>query len=331
MPDYIHHSQDGELRSGLTSGAFDALVQTAPARTLRWQSSYAKRNQSRSRSRQSKSRAIQRQISEDDYDLQAIPMPDHMPNAEPESHVVTLSNYEILGGTRLGFQTNRRESNQLDITTIHRWQLTSNLLSAYPKLLGGLNTISDLDGAIDLLDLGWNGNLLLPRIPNWGPTGNIYENLLLPGYAFGKATGRSRYSNAATALASGVYGGLHAAAWYAFFPSAVERWLWRSAGLVIAASGVLWAGGKFLEQLPFYMKKQEIRDLTAAGGNTKRRAARTGGLVIAALISFGILGLLLLLVAAARIFIVVEAFISLKLLPVEAYQTPSWILWIPHL
>ena len=40
---------------------------------------------------------------------------------------------------------------------------------------------------------------------------------------------------------------------------------------------------------------------------------------------------LLLFYVFGRCFIVIEAFISLRSLPEQAFQTPSWTQWIPHL
>ncbi|KIW99892.1 uncharacterized protein Z518_10820 [Rhinocladiella mackenziei CBS 650.93] len=55
--------------------------------------------------------------------------------------------------------------------------------------------------------------------------------------------------------------------------------------------------------------------------SAKRRYGRTE-------IAFGLL--LLVPYVLARALIVIEAFISLRKLPVEAYQTPRWSQWLPH-
>lgn len=42
-------------------------------------------------------------------------------------------------------------------------------------------------------------------------------------------------------------------------------------------------------------------------------------------------GLCGVIYVGARLFILLEAFISLRDLPAAAYQTPNWTPWLPHL
>jgi hypothetical protein len=57
----------------------------------------------------------------------------------------------------------------------------------------------------------------------------------------------------------------------------------------------------------------------------------TGALMIfGGMIFLAVVGGLLAYIPA-RIFLVVEAFISLRDMPVEVYQTPNWTQLIPHL
>lgn len=93
-----------------------------------------------------------------------------------------------------------------------------------------------------------------------------------------------------------IYGGLHAVAWDAHFPSYVERILWRVAVVVIIAS------------TPFYFVAfSETLD--------------------AWLLAIG-WGLLCFL---PRLYLVVEAFISVRSLPVGAYETVDWVEFLPHI
>jgi hypothetical protein len=106
--------------------------------------------------------------------------------------------------------------------------------------------------------------------------------------------------------------GLHLTAWGGFFPSNVESLMWRISGLIIAGSGfitgiVLLIRAKYylFPSLPFRYIVSDI--------------ALTSALVI---------------YAAARIFLVAEAFISVRNLPIEAYELPRWTVWtqfIPHI
>lgn len=40
-------------------------------------------------------------------------------------------------------------------------------------------------------------------------------------------------------FASMAFGGIHAAAWYDYFPSAIESWLWRISAVYITWSGLV--------------------------------------------------------------------------------------------
>jgi len=93
-----------------------------------------------------------------------------------------------------------------------------------------------------------------------------------------------------------IYGGLHAVAWDAHFPSYVEQILWRVAVVVIIAS------------TPFYF---------VAFSETLK------GWLLA--IGWGLLCFL------PRLYLVVEAFISVRSLPVGAYETVDWVEFLPHI
>ncbi|KAL8660892.1 MAG: hypothetical protein Q9202_006124 [Teloschistes flavicans] len=88
------------------------------------------------------------------------------------------------------------------------------------------------------------------------------------------------------------YGGLHAAAWKDYFPSVTERIMWRVSSLIIAAS------------VPIFMCGAGVPILGS---------------------------LLFILYVASRFFLVVEALISLRQLPVAMYETPRFVQYIPHL
>jgi hypothetical protein len=112
-----------------------------------------------------------------------------------------------------------------------------------------------------------------------------------------------------------IYGALHAICWHSHFPSRAEQWLWRTSSLVIAA-----APGVTVPPLL----------ITAF----LRRLQRQNGMTIATAFGMLALGLTIGIVSSyivARIFILVEAFISLRNLPAGAYQTPSWTAWLLHL
>ncbi|KAF2638366.1 hypothetical protein P280DRAFT_83144 [Massarina eburnea CBS 473.64] len=118
---------------------------------------------------------------------------------------------------------------------------------------------------------------------------------------------------AVLAFAGSAYGGLHLSAWDDFFPTQVERWLWISCALATGASGVLLA--------LFFLATQKIHafeNLEHFIRNNKTVKWAGASVVTPVFL-------------VARVYIVVEAFISLRRQPVGVYQTPEWSQYFPHL
>lgn len=105
-------------------------------------------------------------------------------------------------------------------------------------------------------------------------------------------------------FASALYGGLHTFKWYSDFPTEIERLLWRISSCV-GAAGIFPITGLGLG----YSK------LPVPGS---QRAWKFFGFVTG------------LFFVAARSYIIVESFISLRRLPQKAYETVSWADAIPH-
>lgn len=147
-------------------------------------------------------------------------------------------------------------------------------------------------------------------------------------------TGHKLLGISILSLATGFYGGLHLLLWNSYFPTTGERYLWRICGSIIAASGVI-AGYMVLivsdraDPLPRYLKpimwpfRRSILILSAVFGPTKVVNISTQLTLIAACV----LGPCYV---AARAFIVIECFISLRKLPVDAYKVPLWSEFWPH-
>lgn len=112
--------------------------------------------------------------------------------------------------------------------------------------------------------------------------------------------------------ASMAYGAVHIAAWNDHFPSSIEKYMWRILAIYIAASGLLWL---LINLLAHFSKTiDQYWDKVVA-----LRVHWTSYLVLGFLCSvYGVA------YAVARIFLVVEAFITIRKLPVAAYQTPDW-------
>lgn len=115
------------------------------------------------------------------------------------------------------------------------------------------------------------------------------------------------------AFAGAAYGGLHLSAWNDYFPTQVERWLWISCALATGATGTVLA--------LFFLASQKIR----AFENLEHffRNNPTVKWASASIISP--------LFITARVFVVVEAFISLRWAPEDIYRTPEWSNYLPHL
>ena len=120
-------------------------------------------------------------------------------------------------------------------------------------------------------------------------------------------------------LVSILYSCLHIAAWHATFPTKSEAWLWRSSSLYVAFSGLLWAGNHVLAQ---FSARLWWTWYDLMSGEASRWLTLTVRIICS------ICGLAYLL---ARAYLIVEAFIALRLLPVAAYVVPEWTLGVPHI
>ncbi|KAI9713056.1 MAG: hypothetical protein M1820_001041 [Bogoriella megaspora] len=120
-------------------------------------------------------------------------------------------------------------------------------------------------------------------------------------------------------LSSSLYGGIHIAAWSEYFPTAAERFLWHFSSLYIAASGAFWLllcviAFRWPWASSYWDRFIELR---------------------AWKLEYAVLGLVStvcgLAYIFARVFLVVDAVISLRRLPSGAYETPDWTTIFPHL
>ncbi|KAK1998138.1 hypothetical protein LX36DRAFT_656898 [Colletotrichum falcatum] len=127
------------------------------------------------------------------------------------------------------------------------------------------------------------------------------------------------------ALTAAAYGGLHLAGWFHHFPTQAERRMWLVASLVIACSGVaLWV---------FFLARQAWPrfDVFVSGAAPGARLAgprhqrpwmkKARNLVLVSI---------LVVFVVARVFLVVEAFLSLREAPSALYETPEWSDFFPH-
>ncbi|KAF6811891.1 hypothetical protein CSOJ01_05482 [Colletotrichum sojae] len=126
------------------------------------------------------------------------------------------------------------------------------------------------------------------------------------------------------ALTAAAYGGLHSAGAGDRFPTRLERTLWLTASLVIACSGgMLWF---------FFLARQVWPrfDVFVSGAAPGARLAGLGQRGWAKTAKAWLFGFVMVVFAAARVFLVVEAFVSLREAPAALYETPEWSDFFPH-
>lgn len=119
-------------------------------------------------------------------------------------------------------------------------------------------------------------------------------------------------------LANLFYGGIHLAAWNDHFPSGAEKWLWRSSAAYIGFCGGLWVILNWI--VSKWTRLNAFWERWMEGKKSWYHNLILGFLVV-------LCGFSLML---ARAYIVVEAFLSIRQLPKEAYETPSWSQVWPH-
>jgi hypothetical protein len=158
----------------------------------------------------------------------------------------------------------------------------------------------------------------------------------------------------AVLLIPAAYGGIHLGAIHSMFPTAVELTLWKSACFVLLGvaglSIAIILGIAALVLSILALDAISIRMPTSNGSmhlqpkkeHKSKKAFYDSGFVEALTILFWMiiftivcisLVVIALLYVSARIFIVVESFISLRHVPIGVYQTPvtNVMSYIPHL
>jgi hypothetical protein len=132
------------------------------------------------------------------------------------------------------------------------------------------------------------------------------------------------------------YGGIHLSALHEMFPTAIERVLWKASCFTLIGYSVFtilsWLSLiAFVELSGFISEKNNS---WSKGSRLWMRPPAWG--FLEPLIGFTLIGLVFaptILCLAARIFVVVESFISLRHVPIGVYQTPptNFMGYIPHL
>ena len=143
-----------------------------------------------------------------------------------------------------------------------------------------------------------------------------------------------------------IYGGVHLTPWKAHFPTYLERYLWRFSGLCVACgvptllvlfalTDTAWDTANPFK-MPFRAFKWVMTFRPKNGGPCVvlffyPLLALIGLVVLVLVAAFGItLYVMVLLYPVTRLYILVEAFASLRSLPVGAYNTVAWAEMWPH-
>jgi hypothetical protein len=110
-----------------------------------------------------------------------------------------------------------------------------------------------------------------------------------------------------------LYGGIHAKAWQAHFPTEIEGQMWKASVIYVALYGIFMFGAWKLVLLMSFDKYPRRLVAILAG---------TGSALIV---------VLTMLYSFYRSYLVVEGFIGLRSLPATAFETPDWPEYLPHL
>ncbi|KAI9671812.1 MAG: hypothetical protein M1831_003340 [Alyxoria varia] len=187
-------------------------------------------------------------------------------------------------------------------TTARRWNLATIAIHRYRTILESHVLLRHQRGTCIHFK---PEELLAHRIQNW-PWDDLLRNVggLMVGMILW-------FSNLC-------YGGLHAAAWNDHFPSHAEKWLWRTSPLYIGFCGGLWICLNWLT-----LRCRPLNEFWERWMDGEKRWWSNIGIGLLVAVCGGAL-------CAARCFIVVEAFVSIRSLPSSAYETPKWSQILPH-
>ena len=188
-----------------------------------------------------------------------------------------------------------------------RWTLAANAMQKYPAIRrrvitrGGQDPTSDNAWLEPIAE-----ELVMDCAGNW-PSAGLFRGM------DGLVTGVMLW------FASMAYGAVHIAAWNQYFPTPQESFLWRFSATFIAGSGFLWMTINLLARVV-----PAINGFW--DGIVALRTRRVNYVWIGALCA--VCGVAY---CFSRAFLVVEAFVSLRMLPNGAFETPDWTQVFPHL
>ncbi|KAL8868971.1 MAG: hypothetical protein Q9198_008007, partial [Flavoplaca austrocitrina] len=184
-----------------------------------------------------------------------------------------------------------RSQQPVDHSQRRRWDLAATAIRDYPAILENhvLHAHHD-DGCLHFIP----EELLVAHVQNW-PWDDLLRDV--GGLVVGLVLWLANFG----------YGAIHAAAWNDHFPTAAEKWLWRSSAVYIGFCGGLWIFLNYVAQA--YRPLNEFWEKWMDGKKKGWQNMLIGVPVV-------ICGASLLF---ARAFLVIEAFVSVRELPASAY------------
>ncbi|KAK0631496.1 hypothetical protein B0T14DRAFT_417357, partial [Immersiella caudata] len=206
----------------------------------------------------------------------------------------------------------------IDPTTLTRWSLACQSLSDHPALWSRFRSPSRSTKRNDTSYLvheypesKLNVDFVCTAVPNWPGRDLLPHNQKYTPMAFFSAC-------------VVFYGGAHTGAWNDYFPSENERLFWRIAAVYVAGSGFSWFALRALQMELEGFHRKYIR------GKTGQWVTRTPLGAVLVMVPLYVITALGCGYVAARVYLVVEAFISLRDVPAELYLTPEWSRYLVH-
>lgn len=220
----------------------------------------------------------------------------------------------------------------VDQTTITRWGLACQSLreheAAWSRYRAVISRASVCDG-VEYVVYKYRPGLppeqldfVVAAVPNWP------GRHLIP-YR------RDRTGAAFFALCVFLYGGVHAVAWNDYFPSEMERHLWHISSIYVTASGLLWLALKATRNGLSWIRESYFKGQSDRIGPLPPSRPWIGYFVtplgaIAVMIPVYLIAAASCVYVAARLYLVLEAFISLRDVPPDVYSTPEWTRYLIH-
>lgn len=115
---------------------------------------------------------------------------------------------------------------------------------------------------------------------------------------------------------SAIYGGVHLSAWNWVFPTSAEKLAWKISCLTVtSALPVFFFGLGVAMFITFEVYSATNKDVIES------KLFKMG---------LGMLGLIVVASCVARVFIIVEAFMSIRRVPIGVFISPTWLQMVPH-